>query len=538
MRILRKAVAGIGEDDRPPIFAAILMAVLQSIRTVWLARLPTYLFVQHIPDDAFYYLVLAKNYVALGRWTFDGVAGSTGFHLMWGYILAAIYKVDPAISLKEVFVLASTLSTLSLAAASGLAVASVRKIYGFEAGWAAIAILFSAVSMLQATWMMESPFVILIASLLLFQLSKERTSVTPTELGIAMLLGFLGSMARSDFGLLPFWLFVAWAFMAKKERQWVPAAKLAAGQLIGASLGVLVVLIHTDIVSGQFLQASAQTKLWWATTQGKLFIPSLRVGENTLSPFYNSVAPFQHTFWSGHLIGIIEHRSRTLLLAIVLIGIIRFLVCSSRNRPAVLTACMLLLFVSYCFFYRFDGAVQDWYVGNYEIPVILLVAAAWASMPVRWLAAARILVIGLVVPGFLFSFCAHAPWQEAMYRSGLLIRQHPEWKPVGAWNAGIMHYFAGDGVVNLDGLVNDAIVPDIKDGTLADYVAQRRIRYIIESPSIFTAAYAKRSGIADGKLYSCIRDQKQLVPNDPFDVFDNTHITIFHLNDACLENLR
>jgi hypothetical protein len=231
----------------------------------------------------------------------------------------------------------------------------------------------------------------------------------------------------------------------------------------------------------------------------------------------------------------VEHRSRTLLLLLVLIGIIVFLSREKLRRPVIFTSCMLLLIATYSFFYRFDGAVQDWYVANYEIPFIFLVSAAWTLITPRWLTAARSLVIALVASGFLFSFCAHAPWQEAMYRSGLLIKQHSEWKPVGAWNAGIMNYFAEGGVVNLDGLVNDDSVSYIRSGTLANYIAQRKIGYIIESPSIFTSAYTKRSGIADGKLYSCVLSKRELFPHDPFDIFDNTHITLFRVEDGCLK---
>lgn len=523
-----------GKGSSAPLLTAILMAVLQSARIAWLVSLPDGLLVQHIPDDAFYYLVLAKNYVKLGRWTFDGVSSSTGFHLLWGYILAAIYKLFPSITFKEIFVAGSLLAALSISIAAGLCISAVGRIYNSRAGWAAAVVLFSAASMLQGTWMLESPFVILMASVLLFQLSVERKFIRPAQYGTAVLFGFLGSMARSDFGLLPFWLFVTSAVLAKTEKRWLPQAKIAAGQFVGACAGVLAVLLHVYSVSGHMTQASAQTKLWWSSVVGRGW-GGLRVGENTLSPFYNSVAYFQHNFWSDHLAAFIAHRSRTLLLALVLIGVIAFFVKNRWNRPAAFTACAILVTASYCFFYRFDGAVQDWYVANYEIPFILLAAAAWCMIPSRWLVAGRAVVLALIVSGFIFSLRAHAPWQEAMYRSGLLIRQHPEWKPVGAWNSGIMSYFAGGGVVNLDGLVNDDIVPSIRNGTLANYVAQRGISHIIESPGIFTAIYAKRSGIADGRLYSCVRDKRELFPHDPFDIYEYTHITLFYVDDTCLK---
>jgi hypothetical protein len=46
-----------------------------------------------LPDDAFYFLILGRNFTLLHRWTFDGAAPATGFHLLWGYMIALIYWI-------------------------------------------------------------------------------------------------------------------------------------------------------------------------------------------------------------------------------------------------------------------------------------------------------------------------------------------------------------------------------------------------------------------------------------------------------------
>ncbi|MFZ0544241.1 MAG: hypothetical protein WAM60_02300, partial [Candidatus Promineifilaceae bacterium] len=49
--------------------------------------------VQYIPDDGFYYLTLARNFASSGMWSFDsGVSVTSGFHLLFAYILSGIYS--------------------------------------------------------------------------------------------------------------------------------------------------------------------------------------------------------------------------------------------------------------------------------------------------------------------------------------------------------------------------------------------------------------------------------------------------------------
>ena len=60
--------------------------------------------------------------------------------------------------------------------------------------------------------------------------------------------------------------------------------------------------------------------------------------------------------------------------------------------------------------------------------------------------------------------------------------------------------------MNLDGLVNDDLLPYIKSGTLGAYLAQRHITHIVELPDIWTTL-AARSGLKDGRAAACI-DQR------------------------------
>ncbi|MFN7825259.1 MAG: hypothetical protein ACK5P6_07855, partial [Pseudobdellovibrionaceae bacterium] len=49
--------------------------------------------VQVVPDDAFYYLQLAKNFAHTGQWTLDGIHPATGFHPLYAYFLVGLFKL-------------------------------------------------------------------------------------------------------------------------------------------------------------------------------------------------------------------------------------------------------------------------------------------------------------------------------------------------------------------------------------------------------------------------------------------------------------
>ena len=111
------------------------------------------------------------------------------------------------------------------------------------------------------------------------------------------------------------------------------------------------------------------------------------------------------------------------------------------------------------------------------------------------------MVVGaMCVWGIALSLHASFPWQEAMWRAGIYLREHPEVRPVGSWNVGIIGFFADDGVTNMDGLMNDAVLPYAKRGDLQHYFYKRGTRYILESPDLWTRRMALRGGYADGAL--------------------------------------
>ena len=109
-----------------------------------------------IPDDAFYYLVPARKFATFGRWTFDGVEPSSGFHLLWEYLLAGFFHFVPHATLHTIFAVFGTMQVLLLALAAYLLALTARKSFGPGVLPGLALVFFSAACLQQEGWLLES----------------------------------------------------------------------------------------------------------------------------------------------------------------------------------------------------------------------------------------------------------------------------------------------------------------------------------------------------------------------------------------------
>ena len=124
------------------------------------------------------------------------------------------------------------------------------------------------------------------------------------------------------------------------------------------------------------------------------------------------------------------------------------------------------------------------------------------------------------------------PYQNALWAGGRYIAQHSELRPVGAWNAGIINYFAGGGVTNLDGLVNDSVLQPQRNGTLAQYIEHRKLHTIVDFSGQFTPIPALGAGISNGELQRCVVEVNFLA-GDP-DVAKSNRVMLYRIKPECI----
>src|SRR4029453_3543429 len=191
-------------------------------------------------------------------------------------------------------------------------------------------------------------------------------SATKRNLLVLFTLGLLGSLSRSDFGLMPLAVCVASVSVGYFTKTLKPIALSLAG-LAGASMGLLLNFIHTYLFTGSLIPSSAQMKQYWSQIGG---------------PYFGSAAQLAPT-----VIGISFRNpivvTATMLLATGLTLRIRMrkresiapqqpaLSAGESSRELALGISAALAIVGYIVLYGYNGAVQDWYTANLIAPVLI-----------------------------------------------------------------------------------------------------------------------------------------------------------------------
>ncbi len=503
-----------------------VVAAVETARLIAIERLPERAMMGYIPDDAFYYVVMGRNFARLGRWTFDGVAPATGFHLAWGYLMAAVYAVAPGIGLHALFLVAGVFQIACLTAAAWLVGRTARRWFGAGSEWGVAVVFLSSMPLDEGISLMETALVLVAAAATVDLLCRTEAAESRRMLGWAAALGFAGMMARSDFGVLPVGLFAMQIAMLRWGVSSGAMVRRAGAALVGSVAGLAAIALHTHAISGEWMQSSVRMKLQWSRGMGFSMAPAGRLLLKMLSIAENT------QFHSQWVIELVQWSAWVLPLALLAGVALAF----RQSLPArrVLLAGMGFVLVGYVAVYAFNRAdVQNWYVGNLEAPVGVLAGAAaswfWGRRRGLTIAAAA----GVCVYGAAISFRQATPWQAMLYDGGMYLRTHPEAKPAGAWNAGIVGYFADGGVTNLDGLVNDEILPFVQTGSLAKYAEARGLKSIVDYTVTLRPPYSERGGYADGKLERCLTADRVL--NPPRGEFDNYNpVRVYHVTPGCL----
>ena len=449
---------------------------------------PEILRVQYVPDDAYYYLTLARNFVALGSWTFDsGNSTATGFHPLLAYLLAFLYKVLQPTAKEFVIwgvVFSSIVSLGTLAFVWTLCVRS-----GDTYQLIFFALLVSSINFVcNSVGVMEWPLVILFSSLYLFLFYNARSRPSWYARPALFVVGMLGTLSRSDFGLLPLAVFVAdLAFSyLRRDRRIEP---LSSWGLAGAGVGVMLVLANNYVFSSHLLQSSARIKTYWSRVYGVSYKKVAILAFNMVGVYF-----FRHSPVLAGIVGLLVFIVVCLARSIYLIR--------HGGRPAgrargyggdeLVALAAVICFAGYFVAYSHVALLLLWYSANLFVPLfVILVGAANYLDGVVGGACRRAMSMGIHIIVLVIIarnvWLIHrdlyvAPWphQQFMLKAGEYLRRHPPDGKVAAWNAGIIGYYQGGHVVNIDGLVNDDACRYVINNELPAYISQQGIKYILD----------------------------------------------------------
>ena len=105
-------------DRIPSIAACLAVFLLMTVRVIYFYYSPDEILIGVIPDDAFYYMQLAKHRETEGFWTFDGTSPATGFHFLYGYLLFFIYSIFGQIDWRQLFLIIGGSATVLISLAA------------------------------------------------------------------------------------------------------------------------------------------------------------------------------------------------------------------------------------------------------------------------------------------------------------------------------------------------------------------------------------------------------------------------------------
>jgi hypothetical protein len=307
--------------------------------------------------------------------------------------------------------------------------------------------------------------------------------------------------------------------------------------LAGSVVGLLLVLGHTYLSSGHFVQSSAIVKRRWSSLDKDYFSsrgdPS-QIDSGAISPLLEGsdggqrLARHPHAKrWVPYVAG-----GAFLLMAMTGAGLSKL-----RRRPAIAIVCAMGgVVIGYIALYAYDGAVQPWYFADYIVPYSIIAASAFAIPGKAWRAVSTVALAVLLWRASPVRRATTPMWpqQVGFYEAGIFLRQHPELKPVGAWNAGIDSYAAGGGVINVDGLVNDDAAQYVLSNSLKNYLAERHIDRVIDDSIMWESDLTRaRGGYPGVALTRCI-DWKITLWQVAKPQLVGNHVMLSTLDPQCL----
>jgi hypothetical protein len=454
---------------------AIGLSTLAIAHFFYIVTRPKRVLIGFVPDDAFFELQIARHFLATGKWSFDGsLTTTTGFHLLNVYLMSLFPRLFDSPWLAVKFWMSAGL----LCSIGAIVVTTTFVARRFRPpAQLLVVLLFCAPAFLsQSLSILEYPYVVLVASLYVSAVFREPDSYDKRQTICVVLLGIVGSLARSDFGGLPLMIFVACACFGMASGVWRYLFRSIAG-LAGAIVGLGTVFVHNYLFSRQLLSGSVKAKALWATRVGYRLRPSIEIALDTLG------------------------RTRKLSLLVVLgvtaVILVGWLHRRAANRlelksPTLLHDDLLFMLAGsgaialYVIVYGADGGIQPWYTASFVIPFVLVLAPLFGFLESDAFAqgCAAIGIAILCARNLPQAFQPLWPYQYNVLAMSDYLREHPVEGQIGSWNAGILGYFLDGGIVNLDGVMNDQIYPYVLDNRLIAYLDATNVKYVADYPNL------------------------------------------------------
>jgi hypothetical protein len=476
------------------------------------ASLPISTLVGVVPDDAFYYLVVGRNLASTGVSTFDGENLASGYHPAWMVLTTAVAKVFPG---NDTLLRTAVAMSLLLHIVAGWLV--YRCLKRFLSGTAAALVasfwLFGYLPLVIASFALETSLycVAFLLSYLAYlayiepHLRRQNTGnqeriPTTSLLVFGAALGFC-LWARTEAVVL-LTCALAWIGIAALQRQSLLRSLAEACRRAILTGGTAMVVISPWLAYclhnfGTVRQASGVMKMLWMQDE----VVGLSAPERLWLYVYQFGQWLAYSLpWAwGSSVGMALAMASAWLILFAVVGI--YLLRSRKESrhavaqvlPSIAYPLMHLLAAGALYGSCFAD-VAKWYLALPYLECYLVLAILGGAIyrafeaeararhwPAKALAVATVFtILGLVryVQTWQQGYWA---WQRDVY--AVIERMDdvvPEHTRIGAFNAGIPGYFSRRQIINLDGLVNEAVVPYWKARQFDRYLSDADIRVIFD----------------------------------------------------------
>ncbi len=454
-----------------PRFLRLLLALGLTLR-LFLALLPLEDLLILLEDDAWMVTAIARN-LALGRGiTADGLHPTNGFHPLYPLTLGAIpyliapNALDAGLRVNLLFcALLSTAVTLPLFAltrrfAGERGALLAAALYALNPYMARVTVnaMDTSLGLLLLLWLTER----------FFALDHRRPWAL---LGLGLLAGLAG-LARLDNWLLAaiFGLALLWNLLRRRVPWRAPLA-YATGVLIPA----LPYFAWNRLTFGSFFPSSGRA-LAYMHSYADGFSLSNILHIVYLNPALN--LNFLPSLW--------------LAAGLALLAVLAFflLLPPLTHRPLLpLAGYALVLLLYYAYIQQNSNPRYFVGIGAFSCLVLGCLYGRWEQRfreKVRWAVALLFLLIavGLNTLEAVGSYRQNATMpqltQPAIYQAALWIQETlPPDALLAAKNSGILQYYSGHVVLNIDGKLNAEIVPVLEERQLLAYLREKGVRYLV-----------------------------------------------------------
>ncbi len=486
-------------------------------------------------DDGFYYLQIARNVATQGKFTFDGINRTNGFHPLWQLLLAltARFSVDDFGFIRLVMYL-----SIALFALTGVLLFKFVAGYGGSSAGLAAVILWSFSPDLVMWQNQGMENTIFLPILLMSLIQIDRFIRLPNSLREAFALGIaFGSImwSRSDSLLFVLLALVGIGLYLWRKSKSVPVQPIRSLSVV---LGItfcfgIGYLLFNYAAAGSFLSVSGVVKIGDSSDSSWRLAQTIEAFRLHLSMVWDLFSSLGGLTWWGFNWRILPFKVIVFAWGILVAAwwVIEFSKDIRRNISRVRRwdKIGVSLLVVYTLLHtgvlvtlmRSQLRWTPWYIVPQVLTILVVIPLVFFSQRIvkgiLRTAAAKVAVLyektGLADGNrkhlqAIYVICAAClsvailvacTWalqvpvqgwyqrtaspatEEPRFELAVWLNDHiPPDAKVGMFDAGITGYFAHAHVINLDGLVNSPeFVVVRRTGAYADYVIKNRIEYVI-----------------------------------------------------------